>query len=206
MDKIELSPGLLLYPQALDRAAQESLLAEVREIVRAAPLFKPKMPKTGKEWTVRMTNCGALGWVSDVNGYRYQPQHPETQAAWPAMPQAILNLWQHYAAPSADPEACLINFYEPTARMGLHQDRDEGDFTAPVVSVSLGDTCLFRYGGAKRNDPTKSVKLTSGDIVIIGGASRLCFHGVDRIMGGTSTLLPNHGRINLTLRRVSKAA
>lgn len=204
MDKIELASGLLLYPQALDRAAQEGLLAEVRDAVRAAPLFKPKMPKTGKEWTVRMTNCGALGWVSDINGYRYQPNHPDTHAPWPAMPDHVMRLWDTYAPHSAAPEACLINFYEPTARMGLHQDRDEADFTAPVVSVSLGDTCLFRYGGLKRNDPTKSVKLTSGDVVIIGGASRLCFHGVDRIMGGTSTLLPNHGRINLTLRRVGK--
>ena len=205
MDKIELAPGLLLYPQALDRAAQDGLLAEVRDVVRAAPLFKPKMPKTGKEWTVRMTNCGALGWVSDINGYRYQPNHPDTHAPWPAMPDHVAQLWDTYAPHSAAPEACLINFYEPTARMGLHQDRDEMDFTAPVVSVSLGDTCLFRYGGLKRNDPTKSVKLTSGDVVIIGGASRLCFHGVDRIMGGTSTLLPNHGRINLTLRRVGRA-
>lgn len=200
--KLELAPGLLLYSQALDRAAQESLLADVREIVRAAPLFTPKMPKTGKEFSVRMTNCGELGWVSDVNGYRYHSNHP-AGTPWPAMPVEVLRLWQDYAAYPHLPEACLINFYEPAARMGLHQDKDEADFAAPVLSISLGDSCLFRYGGNERNAPTKSVKLHSGDVMIIGGASRLCFHGVDRIISGTSTLLPNGGRINLTLRRVT---
>src|SRR5262249_60361523 len=102
------------------------------------------------------------------------------------------------------PEACLINVYAPTARMGLHQDRDEEDFAAPVVSLSLGDTCLFRVGGTRRSDPTRSFRLTSGDAVVLGGDARLAFHGGDRIMPGTSTLLPEGGRINLTLRRVRK--
>ena len=104
------------------------------------------------------------------------------------------------------PEACLINFYDPTAKMGLHQDRDETDFDAPVVSVSLGDCCLFRVGGLKRSDPTRSFRLNSGDVVVLGGDARLAFHGVDRIYPGTSTLLAEGGRINLTMRRVTRPA
>jgi DNA oxidative demethylase len=201
---IELQPGLHYYPSYLDRDSQEALVAQVRDIVRAAPLFVPKMPKTGQPFSVRMSNCGALGWVSDEISYRYQPQHPLTGQPWPEMPESLLNIWQAVAECAALPEACLINFYEVTAKMGLHQDRDEQDFSAPVVSVSLGDTCLFRYGGSKRKDKTQSVKLASGDVLVLGGAARLAFHGVDRIMAGTSTLLEHGGRINLTMRRVSK--
>lgn len=202
--QLELADGLLLFPQALDRMAQEALVNAVREIVRAAPLFTPRMPKTGKEFSVRMTNCGSLGWVSDKQGYRYQAAHPDTGDAWPLVPQQLLSLWRDYARYAVLPEACLINFYEATAKMGLHQDRDEADFAAPVLSVSLGDSCIFRYGGVDKPSPTKSIKLHSGDMLIIGGASRLCFHGVDRIIPASSTLLPKGGRINLTLRRVSK--
>ena len=150
-----------------------------------------------------MTNYGPLGWVSDIRGYRYQPLHPETGDSWPAIPEALLQTWESLSSFPDLPEACLVNWYEGMARMGLHQDRDEEEFAAPVLSVSLGDTCLFRYGGLKRNDPTKSVKLESGDVLLIGGASRLCFHGVDRVMTGSSDLLPRGGRINLTLRRVT---
>ena len=121
------------------------------------------------------------------------------------MPQRLLRAWEDLAAYPDPPEACLVNFYGPEARMGLHQDRDEADFSAPVLSVSLGDSCLFRYGGQERSGRTRSLKLHSGDVVVIGGASRLCFHGVDRILPGTSTLLANEGRINLTLRRVTRA-
>jgi DNA oxidative demethylase len=196
--------GLELRPGYLDRAAQEALLADVRAAIRQAPLYTPTMPRTGQPFSVRMTNCGSLGWVSDAHGYRYQPTHPTTGRPWPAIPDLALRAWRDLAGDASAPEACLINVYAPTARMGLHQDRDEQDFTAPVVSLSLGDTCLFRVGGTRRSDPTRSFRLTSGDAVVLGGEARLAFHGVDRIMPGTSTLLPEGGRINLTLRRVRK--
>ena len=195
--------GLRLIPGFLDREQQAQLLTLVRDIVRHAPLFTPLMPGSGKPFSVRMTNCGSLGWVSDAAGYRYQPTHPTTGRPWPAIADLALRAWRDLAGDGSAPEACLINVYAPTARMGLHQDRDEQDFAAPVVSLSLGDTCLFRIGGTKRNDPTSTVRLASGDAVVLGGEARLAFHGVDRIIPGTSSLLPEGGRINLTLRRVT---
>ena len=196
--------GLRLVPDYLDRAAQERLLDELHAAMRRAPTYTPRMPKTGKPMSVRMTNCGTLGWVTDEHGYRYQPRHPNTGAVWPPIPAIVLAAWQTLARYPHPPEACLINVYGPDARMGLHQDRDEVDFAAPVVSLSLGDTCLFRIGGHQRSDPTRSLKLASGDAVVLGGETRLAFHGVDRIMPGTSTLLPEGGRINVTLRRVTR--
>ena len=151
-----------------------------------------------------MSNCGPLGWVSDEAGYRYQPTHPETGRPWPAMPLKLLEAFAAIAPGAPPPEACLINVYGPEARMGLHQDRDEQDFSAPVVSLSLGDTALFRIGGLARNAPTLSFRLASGDAMSLGGPGRLAFHGVDRIMSGSSTLLRQGGRINLTLRRVTR--
>ena len=194
--------GLELRPGYLDRADQEALLAAVREAIRQAPLYTPTMPRTGQPFSVRMTNCGPLGWVSDAGGYRYQATHPITGRSWPSIPELALRAWRDLAGDAPAPEACLINVYAPTARMGLHQDRDEKDFSAPVLSLSLGDTCLFRVGGTQRSDPTRSFRLASGDAVVLGGEARLAFHGVDRIMPGTSTLLPEGGRINFTLRRV----
>jgi alkylated DNA repair protein (DNA oxidative demethylase) len=165
------------------------------------------MPRTGKALSVRMTNCGPLGWVSDQErGYRYQATHPETGAPWPAFPPEILATWKEIGAYPHAPEACLINYYASSARMSLHQDRDEADFFAPVVSLSLGDTCLFRFGETKRGGSTRSLKLTSGDALVLGGPARLVFHGVDRIIPGTSTLLQEGGRFNLTLRRVTEPA
>jgi DNA oxidative demethylase len=198
-----LVPGLMLHRNWFDRAGQEALVETLRRNLQQAPLFTPVMPKTGTPFSVRMTNCGLLGWVSDINGYRYQPRHPATDAPWPAIPAPLLMAWDSLSGFQHPPEACLVNWYDGKARMGLHQDRDEQELAAPVLSVSLGDTCLFRYGGLKRSDPTRSVKLHSGDVLVIGGASRLCFHGVDRVMTGSSDLLPNSGRINLTLRRVT---
>jgi DNA oxidative demethylase len=198
-----LAPGLLLYAGKLDAAAQEALLATLREAVAAAPLFTPEMPKTGKPFSVRMTNLGTLGWVADRAGYRYQPTHPQTGQPWPAMPSPLLKLWGDFANYPLAPQACLVNFYTPDAKMGLHQDRDEQDFAAPVVSVSLGDTALFRWGGTTRSGKTQSVKLGSGDVLVMGGEARLCFHGIDRVYAGTSTLLKDGGRINLTMRRVT---
>ena len=201
---IDVLPGVVHHPGYLDRASQEALRDAVREVARDAPLFQPRMPRTGKAFSVRMTNCGPLGWVSDIGGYRYQEGHPETGAPWPPMPEIALRAWADLAPEAPPPQACLINFYDAAARMGLHQDRDEENFEAPVVSLSLGDTCLFRIGGAVRAAPTRSFRLQSGDAMILAGPSRLAFHGVDRVMGGTSTLLTQGGRINLTLRRVTK--
>lgn len=201
---MELAPGLIWHPAYFSRDEQEALVAQLRDCVRQAPLFTPRMPRTGKAFSVQMTNCGPLGWVSDqARGYRYQADHPETGAPWPKIPDLALRAWE-LAGYQAQPEACLVNFYNAQAKMGLHQDRDEAALDAPVVSISLGDTCLFRFGGEERNSPTKSIKLASGDVVLIGGASRLCFHGVDRLYAGTSTLLSDAGRINLTLRRVTQ--
>lgn len=203
-DGLDLAEGLELFSGYLDRGTQEKLIEAVREIVAAAPLFVPEMPRTGKPMSVRMTNCGPLGWVTDqAKGYRYQAMHPGTGDPWPPIPQILKNIWDDLAGYPKPPEACLVNFYSPDARMGLHQDKDERDFDAPVVSISLGDTCLFRFGGTERPAPTRSVRLVSGDVVVIGGKSRLCYHGVDRIYPGTSTLLKQPGRVNLTLRRVN---
>ncbi|WP_165217270.1 alpha-ketoglutarate-dependent dioxygenase AlkB family protein [Affinirhizobium pseudoryzae] len=202
---LTLAKGILHHPQAINRAAQEHLVAVIRAVVAEAPLYVPVMPGTGRPMSVRMTNCGTLGWVTDkARGYRYQETHPVTEKPWPAMPNELLALWERYAAYDKPPEACLINFYADDAKMGLHQDRDEQDLQAPVLSISLGNTCLFRVGGLERGDKTSSVKLSSGDIVVLGGEGRLAFHGVDRIYPGTSTLLKQGGRINLTLRRVNR--
>jgi alkylated DNA repair protein (DNA oxidative demethylase) len=196
--------GLRLHPDYLDRSTQEALLAAVRDVIAAAPLYTPRMPKSGTPMSVRMTNCGALGWITDGRGYRYQAHHPDTGAPWPPIPELLLAAWRDLARYPLPPEACLVNFYGSGAKMGLHQDRDEDDFAAPVLSLSLGDTCLFRVGGTKRSDPTRSFRLASGDAVVLGGAARLAHHGVDRILPGSSTLLPDGGRINLTLRRVTR--
>ena len=203
---VSISPGVDYFPGFLDRAAQEALRDEVLAILKLAPPFRPRMPRTAKPFSVSMSNCGALGWVSDERGYRYQAKHPETGRAWPAIPSLLLAAFAELAPDAPPPEACLINLYDPAARMGLHQDRDEEEFAAPVVSFSLGDTALFRVGGLQRNAPTRSFRLASGDAMSLAGEGRLAFHGVDRIIAGSSTLLPEGGRINLTLRRVTKAS
>jgi DNA oxidative demethylase len=202
--ELTLSPGLRYLPGRLDRKSQEELVEQIRQIVQQAPLYVPVMPGSGRPMSVRMTNCGPLGWVTDKErGYRYQSTHPVTGEAWPAIPPLLLDLWRDATGHPKEPEACLVNFYADDAKMGLHQDRDEADLSAPVLSVSLGNTCLFRMGGVSRKDRTTSLKLASGDVFILGGEGRLNFHGVDRIYPGTSTLLKSGGRINLTLRRVN---
>jgi DNA oxidative demethylase len=197
--------GLRVVPGYLERAAQETLLAAIRDVIAGAPLYTPRMPRSGKPMSVRMTNCGPLGWMTDEGGYRYQPTHPATGAPWPPIPDSLLRAWTELSGYPLPPQACLVNVYGPDARMGLHQDRDEEDFDAPVVSLSLGDACLFRIGGTRRQGPTRSFRLASGDALVLGGAARLAFHGVDRIIPGTSTLIAEGGRINLTLRRVTRA-
>lgn len=201
---IPVAPGIAYHPGYWSAAEQAALVEELRAILKSAPLFTPSMPKTGKPFSVRMTNCGPLGWVSDREGYRYQAHHPLTGEAWPAMPAMLLDAWRALSGYAHDPEACLINYYGPDAKMGLHQDRDEEDFEAPIVSFSLGDTAMFRIGGAERGGKTTSLKLHSGDGIVFGGPARLVYHGIDRIFAGTSTLLGREGRVNLTLRRVKK--
>lgn len=206
MTRLAVAPGVVHWPGYLSANAQAALVGELREVARQAPFFSPRMPKTGKPFSVRMTNCGSLGWVSDEAGYRYQPLHPETAAPWPPMPPVLLEAWRELTLYPHEPEACLVNFYEASAKMGLHQDRDEQDFEAPVLSLSLGDTAIFRIGGAVRGGKTQSLKLASGDALLFGGEARLAYHGIDRILAGSSSLLPQGGRINLTLRRVTKSA
>jgi alkylated DNA repair protein (DNA oxidative demethylase) len=198
-----VSDGFRHLPGFLPPARQAALLAAVRGIVEAAPWVVPTMPRSGRPFSVRMTNAGPLGWVSDSAGYRYQPTHPETGRPWPPIPGEVLDVWREVADCPQPPECCLVNLYRDGARMGLHQDRDEADFTAPVVSISLGDRALFRIGGRSRRDPTRSLLLESGDVVVLGGVSRLAFHGIDRVEAGTSGLVSGGGRINLTLRRVT---
>lgn len=205
MARTEIVHGLRYHPGYLDRAAQEALRDAIEAVIAEAPLFRPTMPRTGKAFSVRMSNCGPLGWVSDGAGYRYQPDHPASGRSWPAIPAALLAAWTTLGQYPYPPEACLINIYDATARMGLHQDRDEEDLAAPVVSLSLGDTAVFRVGGTERRAPTRSFRLASGDALVLAGDARLAFHGIDRILAGSSTLLSEGGRINLTLRRVSAA-
>ena len=194
-------------PERLDPAAQSALLAALRKILADAPLFTPTMPGSGRPMSVRMTNCGPLGWITDKDGgYRYQATHPVTGRPWPEIPALLLSLWSEVSGYKAPPEACLVNCYFGSGKMGLHQDKDEVDFAAPVLSVSLGDTAIFRVGGRARKDPTRSLELKSGDVVVLDGEDRLAYHGVDRILPGSSDLLQEGGRFNLTLRRVTEPA
>jgi alkylated DNA repair protein (DNA oxidative demethylase) len=202
--RLAIAPGVVHWPGYLSPDDQAALLAELQAVLRMAPLFQPRMPKTGKPFSVRMSNCGSLGWVSDSQGYRYQPLHPDTGEPWPLMPAPLLDAWAALSGYPHPPEACLINLYQAGAKMGLHQDRDEQELDAPVLSLSLGDAALFRIGGATRGGKTVSLKLASGDALLFGGEARLAYHGVDRILSGSSQLLPQGGRINLTLRRVTK--
>ena len=190
-------------PKYLSLEDQKQLLDGVRDITRDAPLFIPTMPRWGTAFSVRMTNCGDYGWVSDKSGYRYQSFHPDTKKPWPKIPKQLLDIWHDLVGAQWTAEACLINYYAPSAKMGLHQDNDEANFDAPVLSISLGDDCIFRLGGLKRSDPTQSFTLNSGDIILLEKESRLKFHGVDRIKPNTSTLLSAPGRLNLTMRVVN---
>jgi alkylated DNA repair protein (DNA oxidative demethylase) len=205
----EIEPGVRLYRGYFDEAAQRALLRELESVIAAAPLLTPTMPRSGLPFSVRTTNCGPLGWLSDqARGYRYEARHPETGEPWPPMPRMLLDAWEKLADYPHPPEACLVNFYAPEARMGPHQDRDEADFSAPILSVSLGADCRFRLGGVKRSDSSRVFALSSGDVLTLGGPARLRFHGVDRLLPElapklSSPLFAAGGRINLTLRRVT---
>lgn len=198
-DEIETGiEGFRLWPGALCIAEQTALRDAVLEAERSAPFYRPTTPG-GRPFSVRMTNLGPLGWVSDRSGYRYQPCHPLTGDPWPPIPVVLLNLWRELTG-APDPDACLVNLYDADARMGLHQDRDEADLNQPVLSVSLGDTAVFRIGPAA-GGPTRAFRLASGDVCALTGSARLARHGIDRLLAGSSRLLPQGGRLNLTLRR-----
>ena len=204
MIAFEVAPGVRFWPGRLSATDQAALLGEVMSRVADAPFFRPTMPGTGKNFSVEMTNFGPLGWVSDQRrGYRYERVHPVTGIAWPQIPQSLLQLWDEATGYGAPPEACLVNLYCVGARMGLHKDADEPATDAPVLSLSLGDTALFRFGTASRGGQTRSLKLDSGDMLMFGGPARMMYHGIDRVQAGSSSLVPGGGRINLTLRRVS---
>ncbi|MGH6955500.1 MAG: alpha-ketoglutarate-dependent dioxygenase AlkB [Caulobacteraceae bacterium] len=197
-------PGFRLLPARLGEAAQRGLADEALALMAEAPPYRPITP-SGKPMSVAMTNFGPLGWVTDEGGYRYQPRHPFTGRRWPPIPPMALSLWAELCDPDIPPDACLVNLYDAEARMGLHRDADEADFRFPVLSISLGDTALFRLGGLRRSNPTARFKLASGDVAVLGGEARRAYHGVDRLLFGSSRLLAGGGRINLTLRRATAA-
>jgi alkylated DNA repair protein (DNA oxidative demethylase) len=205
-DKLEVAPGVFLRPEHLSRCAQQDLVATVFRLAGEAPFYRPRMPRSGKMFSVEETNFGRLGWCSDERGYRYEQHHPLSGRLWPPIPPLLGDLWQSCTDYPAAPECCLVNLYRDGARMGLHQDRDEEALDAPVLSVSLGDEAVFRIGGTSRRSTSNSLRLRSGDVLVFGGPARLAFHGVDRIVAGSSRLIPGGGRLNLTLRRVTTQA
>lgn len=202
-NRLQVAPGVSLWPAALGSAAQAVLVEDVFARVATAPFYRPTMPGSGKPFSVEETNFGSLGWYSDPRGYRYELRHPVTHAPWPDIPPALIALWEAATDGAPAPECCLVNLYRAGARMGAHQDRDEVALDVPVVSVSLGDEAVFRIGGTTRKGPTQSLRLRSGDVLAFGGPARLAFHGIDRVLAGTSGLIPGGGRLNLTLRRVT---
>jgi alkylated DNA repair protein (DNA oxidative demethylase) len=201
---INVLPGFDLWPGLLDAQAQADLTRLTLEAIETAPLARYDTAY-GKAMSVAMSAFGPLGWTSDRAGYRYADRHPGTGQPWPTMPQALLDLWAALGDPRTPADSGLINLYRGDARMGLHQDRDEADPRFPVLSISLGDTAMFRIGGVSRKDPTRSLRLASGDVCRLSGPARLAFHGVDRILPGSSGVVPGGGRVNITLRRASVA-
>ena len=180
--------GFDIHAGLIPADEQAGWVDDIRAVVAAAPLVSPVTPG-GRPMSVRMTAAGRLGWVTDRAGYRYAARHPGG-GDWPPIPARVLDLWHRVTGLARAPDCCLINFYGEGARMGLHQDKDEGDFSFPVLSVSLGDDALFRMGGVDRPAPTQSLWLRSGDVVVMGGEARLAWHGIDRVRHGSSTLLP----------------
>ena len=184
---------------------EKEILGALRDVAAKAP-FRHMITPGGYRMSVAMTNCGPLGWVSDKTGYRYQAVDPDTGARWPEMPEAFSELAESAAAeagfPNFEPDACLINRYEPGAKLSLHQDKDERDFRQPIVSVSLGLPAVFLFGGLKRHEKTARIPLAHGDVVVWGGPSRLRYHGVTPLKEGSHPLLSSF-RINLTFRKAA---
>lgn len=199
--------GFRLLPEYLDHTRQRQLSALVAELARDAPFMRYAMPRTGRLFSIDMTNAGSQGWIADRQSYRYSPVHPVTGRPWPAIPAPLLALWRALTGYAHDPECCLINHYQGEgAKLSLHRDEDEAAKDAPILNISLGDTAIFRLGGLRRQDPTRSFPVASGTVMVFGGPSRMFYHGVDRLRAGSSRLLPGGGRFNLTLRRVTMPA
>jgi len=199
--RLAVGPGITLFKALAGDAVLQAALA----VLEAAPPRRMMTPG-GKAMSVAMTNCGPLGWVSDRAGYRYQPDDPQTGRPWPAMPVPMAALAAAAAEaagfPGFAPEACLVNLYELESRMGAHQDRDERDRAAPIVSASFGLSARFRIGGTSRTGATVSFLLEHGDVLVFGGPARLAYHGVDRVLPGLHPVLGAR-RLNLTFRRVT---
>jgi len=193
--------GFEIFKGFLDAQAQQMMIADLRKIMQAAPVFSPQTPQ-GSSMSVRMTSAGKFGWFSDAGGYRYIEQHP-SGSHWPEIPSRVLDVWSAVSNVDRAPESCLINFYGEGVQMGMHRDQNEADMRWPVVSISLGDDGLFRIGGNTRGGTTESIWLSSGDVVVMGGAARSAYHGVDKIRFKSSRLLPKGGRVNVTLRVVT---
>jgi len=203
-EKQELAPGaLLLHGFALSDDA--ALLHALEEVTARSP-FRHMVTPGGFRMSVAMTNCGSLGWVTDRTGYRYDPADPDSGRPWPPMPADFLRLAQNAAAqagfPDFLPDACLVNRYEAGAKLSLHQDRDERDLAAPIVSVSLGAPAVFLFGGLNRADKTKRVPVTHGDVVVWGGPARLRYHGVLPLKPDHHPAFGAH-RVNLTFRKAA---
>jgi alkylated DNA repair protein (DNA oxidative demethylase) len=201
-DELAIADGAVLLRGFA--AAEAPLLVDTIAAVTAQAPFRHMMTPGGFRMSVAMTNCGAAGWITDRRGYRYDPRDPETQHAWPALPRGFVEIADRAAAAAGYdafvPDACLINRYEAGSKLSLHQDRNERDYAAPIVSVSLGLPALFLFGGAKRNDRATRIPLASGDVVVWGGLARLFFHGVDTLADGEHPLTGGY-RFNLTLRK-----
>ena len=198
--------GFFLLKSRLTKVVQQEVLAAARIVVKQAPLFRPSMP-SGQSFNYSMTNCGDLGWVADRHGYRYQQTHPHTFKVFPAMPQMIRNLAIAIAKETGNndfhPQSCLINLYGKGEKLGMHQDKTEENLSAPIISVSLGDSGIFVLGGLLRTDETRQYIVQSGDIIVLSGESRNYFHSFKGIVPNTSNLLKNGGRLNLTIRQVN---
>lgn len=200
---MNLPPGLFHRPGLLDLEGQRAVLAAVRAVAQAAP-FAHARTKGGMT-SAAMTNAGSAGWWSDLKGYRYETRNPVTGKSWPPMPEIFRDVVARAVAdtpwPDFTPDACLINFYGEGAKMGLHQDRDEKDFTQPIVTVSLGDDGDFQIGGMTRSERAQVLVVKSGDTLAMGGDSRMRFHGIRKIHPGTGPLATLTGRISLTFRK-----
>jgi DNA oxidative demethylase len=204
-----LPEGITILESFVNHDEQSRLLELCRQVAREAPFVQPTMPRSGTPFKLRVTSCGTVGWFSDRDGFRYLDKHPETHRPWAAMPEEFLQLAQQAAACAGEkdylPDTCLINFYPAqTGRLGLHVDDTEEDRRTAIVTLSLGDSCIFAIGGATASAKPQSVQLASGDIVVMHGAGRNLYHGVEGLIAGTSSLLKNGGRISLTFRRARK--